>query len=153
MSLYYEDVDIGHSYTTAAHQITSQDIADFCRLTRDHHPLHTDEAYARTAGFSGIIAHGLYGLALMEGLKTQLHLYDASSIASLGWNDVRFLQPMVAGDRLHVEMTFTAKRKSGSRPAGIITEKVSLMFDDGRVAITGAHISLIQIAPQGMVSA
>ena len=63
MNLYYEDVRIGASYTTPDHRITDADIADFCRLTRDHHPLHTDADFARKAGFSGIIAHGLYGLA------------------------------------------------------------------------------------------
>lgn len=147
MNLHYEDVEVGASFTTPSHRITAEDIADFCRLTRDHHPLHTDADYARAQGFEGIIAHGLFGLALMEGLKTELRLYEETSIASLGWNNVRFLKPMVVGDEVHVEMTFTDKRESRSKPAGVITEAVTLRFADGQVAIEAEHISLIQKAP------
>jgi len=142
-SLYYEDVEIGAEFITNAQQITVGDIADFCRLTRDHHPLHTDPDYARAQGFPDIIAHGLYGLALMEGLKTELKLYEESSIASLGWNDVRFVHPVVAGDRVHVRMRFTSKRESASRPAGIVTEAVNLHLADGTLAISAQHVSLI----------
>ncbi|MBY6006405.1 MaoC family dehydratase N-terminal domain-containing protein [Salipiger bermudensis] len=147
MNLYYEDVEIGASYTTPSYRITVADIADFCRLTRDFHPLHTDEDYAKKAGFPGIIAHGLYGLSLMEGLKTELRLYEETSIASLGWNDVRFKHPIVAGDTVYVEMDFTAKRESGSRPAGIITEAVRLHRADGTLLIDAEHISLIRKTP------
>lgn len=142
MSLFYEDIRIGESFTAPRHRITEADIGDFCRLTRDHHPLHTDAGYARKAGFPGIIAHGLYGLALMEGLKTELHLYDESSIASLGWDKVRFLKPVLAGDEVHVEMDFTAKRESKGR--GIVTEAVRLLRGD-EVVIDAEHVSLIRM--------
>ncbi|KFI33498.1 monoamine oxidase [Haematobacter missouriensis] len=142
MSLFYEDVQTGASYTTPVHRITETDIADFCRLTRDHHPLHTDAAYARGAGFPGIIAHGLYGLALMEGLKTELHLYDESSIASLGWDKVRFRTPLLANDIVHVEMDFVAKRESRGR--GVVTEAVRLMRG-ADVVMDAEHVSLIRI--------
>lgn len=142
MSLFYEDIRIGERFTTPRHRITEADIGAFCRLTRDHHPLHTDADYAREAGFPGIIAHGLYGLALMEGLKTELHLYDDSSIASLGWDKVRFLKPMLAGDEVHVEMDFTARRESKGR--GIVTESVRLLRGD-EVAIEAEHVSLIRM--------
>ncbi|SDJ16647.1 MaoC family dehydratase [Salipiger marinus] len=147
MSLYYEDVTTGSRHVTPEHEITTADIAAFCRLTRDFHPLHTDDAYARAQGFPGIIAHGLYGLALMEGLKTELRLYEESSIASLGWNEVRFVRPILAGDVVRVEMEFTAKRQSGSRPAGIITEAVRLLRGEEDLLISAEHISLIRLAP------
>ncbi|TYC61928.1 monoamine oxidase [Rhodobacterales bacterium] len=147
MSLYYQDIEVGARYTTPDHTITSEDIADFCRLTRDHHPLHTDAAFAEAAGFPAIIAHGLYGLALMEGLKTELRHYETSSIASLGWNNVRFVKPILAGDTVRVEMEFTAKRESSSRPAGVITEAVRLVDASGALLIDAEHISLIRMAP------
>ena len=142
MSLFYEDVQTGASFTTPGHTITEADIADFCRLTRDNHPLHTDAAYAREAGFPGIIAHGLYGLALMEGLKTELHLYDESSIASLGWDKVRFRAPLLAGDVVHVAMDFTAKRES--RGLGVVTEAVRVVRGV-QVVIDAEHVSLIRM--------
>ncbi|MTH79083.1 MaoC family dehydratase [Paracoccus aestuariivivens] len=141
MNLFYEDVETGANFRTGTHRITKDDIVDFCRLTRDHHPLHTDDGYAREAGFPGVIAHGLYGLSLMEGLKTELHLYDESSIASLGWDKVRFLKPLLAGDEVHVEMDFTAKRESKGR--GVVTEAIRLMRGTETV-IDAEHVSLIR---------
>ena len=141
MTLFYEDIQIGASYTTPTHRITESDIADFCRLTRDHHPLHTDPDQARKAGFPGIIAHGLYGLALMEGLKTELHLYDDSSLASLGWDKVRFRAPLLPGDVVQGEMDFTAKRESKGR--GVVTEAVRLTRGEQTV-IDAEHVSLIR---------
>lgn len=39
--------------------ITLKDIQTFAELTGDFHPLHTSETYAKSHGFSNIIAHGL----------------------------------------------------------------------------------------------
>ena len=142
MSLYLEDITVGARYQTPSHQITLADIAGFCQLTRDHHPLHTDREAAQKAGFSDVIAHGLYGLALMEGLKTELHLFDDSSIASLGWDKVRFVQPMLAGDVVFVEMEFTAIRESRGR--GILTEAVWLKRQDGTLLISAEHVGMIK---------
>lgn len=61
MTLFYEDIQIGASYTTPTHRITESDIADFCRLTRDHHPLHTDPDQARKAGFPASSRMGFTG--------------------------------------------------------------------------------------------
>ena len=144
-NLYYEDVEVGQTFRTADHTVTEADIRAFGRVTRDNHPLHTDEAYAKKAGFPGLIAHGLFGLSLMEGLKSELKLYQETSIASLGWNNVRFKQPILVGDVVHVEMEFTAKRQSATRPAGIINEAVRLVNQNGVTVIDSEHISLIQV--------
>lgn len=142
--LFYEDIILGDTFVTSAHEITREGIATFGSVTLDDHPLHTDDSFAKAAGFPGIIAHGLFGLSLMEGLKTTLHLYDKSSIASLGWDKVKFLHPILPGDRVHVEMTFTAARESRSRPAGIVTEVVHLVRGDGTGLISAEHLSFIR---------
>ena len=141
--LYFEDVPIGHSITSAEHEVTSADIATFCELTRDHHPLHTDAEAAKARGFPGVIAHGLYGLALMEGLKTELRLYDNSSIASLGWQEVCFLKPVIAGDTVHVRFRFDAKRPTSKPERGIVTESLELVNQRGDIVISATHTSLL----------
>ena len=143
MSLFLEDIIIGQSYVTAEHEVTAADIAAFGELTRDRHPLHTDAAYSRARGFPGVIAHGLYGVALMEGLKTELGLYADSSLASLGWDKVRFRAAVVAGDRLHLRFAFTAKRPSRTGGRGVVTERLELVNQDGLVVIDAEHTALI----------
>src|ERR1700730_1774711 len=102
INLCYEDIELGMQFESAAHAVTPADIAAFADVTRDHHPLHLDAAYAKSRGFPAVIAHGLYGLSLMEGLKSELKLYQETSLASLGWDNVRFERPAIEGDQLHV---------------------------------------------------
>lgn len=143
VNLYYEDVIVGDVVLTDSHTITMQDIRDFADVTRDQHPLHTDEEYCRTTKFGKPIAHGLFGLSLIEGLKAELHLYQTTSVASLGWDKVRFRQPMFAGDKVYVRVVFTDKRESRSGPHGIITEKTELINQNGEVVIEAEHASLL----------
>jgi len=145
--IYFEDVTIGDSFTSEAHTVGADDIARFCDLTRDHHPLHTDAAYAQSRGFAGVIAHGLYGVALMEGLKTEMGLYQNSSIASLGWDQVRFLQPVVAGDAVRVTFTFAEKRASSRAGRGIVIESLRLLNQRDECVIEARHSALLSCRP------
>lgn len=141
--LWFEDVVVGAAMCSAAHTVTAEAIAQFCDLTQDHHPLHTDAAFARTRGFPGVIAHGLFGLSLMEGLKTAMGLYESSSIASLGWDAVRFVRPVVAGDTVHVAFSFVGKRLSSRGGRGVVTEALRLLNQRGECVIEAQHAALV----------
>ena len=143
--LWFDDVVVGESFATRSRVISEADIRAFCELTEDRHPLHTDAEYARSKGFPGVIAHGLFCLALMEGLKTETGLYEHTSIASLGWNEVAFRCPVVAGDEVHVEFTFAAKRVSSKGDRGVVTETVRLVDRSGRVVVDASHAALVSM--------
>lgn len=141
--LWFEDVVVGTEMRSDAHIVSAEAIAQFCDLTQDHHPLHTDAAYAKSRGFPGVIAHGLFGLALMEGLKTAMGLYENSSIASLGWDGVRFVRPVVAGDEVHVSFRFVDKRLSSKGGRGVVTEALQLVNQRGECVIEAQHAALV----------
>lgn len=141
--LWFEDVVVGTEMRSDVHTVSAEAIAQFCDLTRDHHPLHTDAAYAKSRGFPGVIAHGLFGLALMEGLKTAMGLYENSSIASLGWDGVRFVRPVVAGDEVHVSFRFVDKRLSSKGGRGVVTEALQLVNQRGECVIEAQHAALV----------
>ena len=141
--LYYEDVVVGASVETARHTVTAADIMKFAEVTRDRHPLHTDAEYCRNTPFGRPIAHGLYGLALMEGLKTELRLFEHTSIASLGWDAVRFVAPVFADDTVHVRMTFEDKRTSRKPDRGVVTESVDLINQRGETVTQARHVTLL----------
>jgi acyl dehydratase len=145
-SLAYEDVDLAATYLTRPHTITDGDIATFSTLTHDHHPLHTDDAFARGMGFDRRIAHGLFGLSLMEGLKAELGLYTTTSVASLGWDDVRFRVPIYVGDTVQTRVSFVEKRPSRRPGRGVVVEQVDLINQDGVAVITARHASLLVTA-------
>lgn len=147
-SLYYEDIEIGRCFETRAHQVGDDDIARFSDLTHDHHALHRDDAFARTMGFPRRIAHGLYGLALMEGLKSELGLYETTSVASLGWDEVRFRCPIVSGDSVHARVRLESMRPSRKAGRGVVTETVDLLNQRGEVAISARHATLLIMREQ-----
>ena len=137
--LVFEDVVVGQSWRTSAHRVSDKDIAAFAEVTHDRHPLHVDDAFAHSMGFPRRTAHRLYGLSLMEGLKSRLSLYEHTSIASLGWDRVRFRHPIVSGDTVQARMTFISKRESSKPNRGVVVESVVLERDDGVALIEAEH--------------
>ncbi|MGQ0664321.1 MAG: MaoC family dehydratase [Pseudomonadota bacterium] len=148
VDLYYEDIVVGEELETASHKVTKSDILSFAQITRDRHPLHTDEDFCRNTSFGRTIAHGLYGLSLMEGLKTELGLYAHTSLASLGWNNVRFLKPVFPDDTVRVKVKFVAKRESKKPDRGVVTEIVTLINHTDEVVTQAEHVSLLMRRPR-----
>lgn len=143
VSLRYEDIELGAQFESASHRVTPADIAAFADVTQDHHPLHLDEEYARSRGFPAVIAHGLYGLSLMEGLKSKLKLYEETSVASLGWDEVHFKAPVIAGDCLRVRFRFVEKRPTRNPARGVVVEALALINQRDEVVTEARHVSLI----------
>ena len=141
--LYYEDIVVGEVVETPRHTVTQAAINTFAEVTLDDHPLHVDLDYCAKGPFGRPIAHGLMGLSLMEGLKMKLSLYRHTSIASLGWDKVRFVQPIFPDDTIHVRMTFKHKRESKKPDRGVVTEFVELVNQKGEVAIAAEHVTLL----------
>ncbi len=119
INLRYEDIALGMQFESAPHTVTPADIATFADVTRDHHPLHVDAAYAKSRGFPAVIAHGLYSLSLMEGLKSELKLYEETSVASLGWLDLVNQRDEVVTEARHTSLILTRQPdyKSSMRDA------------------------------------
>ena len=80
---------------------TRPDQALLYRLSGDRNPLHSDPAYARSAGFERPILHGLctYGIA-GRALITMLGNSDANSLRAMG---ARFSRPVLPGQDLTIQ--------------------------------------------------
>ena len=144
INLYFEDVNIGQEIWTGSHIVTENDILTFADVTRDRHPLHTDPEYCKQTEFGKPIAHGLFGLSLMEGLKAESRIYEQTSIASLGWDEVRFLQPLFADETVRVTFKFMDKRLSQKPGRGVVTESVKLLGQYKQILIEGIHTTLLK---------
>lgn len=146
--LYFEDVEVGQRFETAPFVVGDEDIAGFAEVTHDHHPLHVDDDFARLMGFPRRIAHGLYGLALIEGLKTKLKLYEHTSVASLGWDKVRFRRPILSGDTVRVAGSFASKTETSKPDRGVVVETLRLeRVADGAALVEAEHTTLLKRRP------
>ena len=147
--LWYEDFIPGVVLTSAERLINISDIDTYADLTGERHPVHMDETFARAAGFRGRIAHGLFSLALVEGLKSGLGVFERSVTASLGWNSVKFSAPLEPGDRVHLRLEFVDRRPTSKPGRGMATERGLLLKSDGTVVVSGDHLVLILNRPNG----
>lgn len=100
---------------TPARTITETDIVRFAGLTGDYHPAHTNEIYALTTSISGKrVAHGLLILSISEGLFFRTNYFDWEHIPlmTLGFENVKFPNPIFIGDTIHTELFIKSKRDS-----------------------------------------
>lgn len=146
--IWFEDFVPGTVLKSPDRLITLSDIDRYADLTGERHPVHMDEAFARRAGFPGRIAHGLFGLALIEGLKAELGCFEESVVASLGWDKVRFHAPLVPGDVVHLRLELVDKRPSSKPGRGIATERGVLVRADGTEITSGDHVIVLLNRPE-----
>lgn len=135
---YWEDASEGDEALTPEYLVTKERILAYADLTGDHTPVHVDEAYANASHFGGLVAHGLFGLSIADGLKTQCK-YRFLPGMSLGWT-WDFLLPIRVGDVLHVKMRVGSMRPSNSKPGwGIVVLPSELINQKGEVVQRGEH--------------
>lgn len=145
--IWFEDFEPGAVLMSGARTITLADIDAYADLTGERHPVHMDEEFARAAGFRGRIAHGLFAVALLEGLKAEIGCFERSVIASLGWDKIRFTAPLEPGDSVHLKLELVEKRESSKPGRGVAVERASLVKADGTVVAAGDHTIILLRRP------
>ena len=137
-AMYYEDFEVGQEYITSGRTIAETDLLQFAALTGDWNALHTDEEYSKEGPFGRRIAHGLFGLSLMEGMKFRMGHFDGTAIASLGWT-VKFVKPLFIGDTVRVKVRIKALRESRKADRGVLDEEVFLLNQKDEVVTEAEH--------------
>ncbi len=96
----FEELEPGQRFTTPGRKVTESDVAAFADLTGDHHPQHTDAAWAAESVFGERVAHGLLVLSVAAGLLP----FDPKRVVALRRvRDAVFKRPVYFGDTLQVE--------------------------------------------------
>ena len=143
---YWDDAAEGDVCVSPTYRVTEARINAYAELTGDFTPVHVDEAYARTTPFGTRVAHGLFGLSIADGLKTQSD-YRFVPGMSLGWT-WDFLLPIKIDDEVHVRFSVAGMRASRSRPGwGIVILPSELINQHGQVVQKGEHRLMIPRRP------
>ena len=135
---YFDEAVVGESCITSVYEMTEARVMAYAELTGDFTPVHTDEAYAKATPFGTRVAHGLLGLSVADGLKTQSELAFQPGM-SLGW-EWNFVAPIKLGDVVRVRFHVASKRESKSRPRwGILVLPSELINQRDEVVQRGEH--------------
>jgi acyl dehydratase len=81
----------GPQWGERSYRITRDDLRAYADASGDHNPIHQDDAVARSVGLPGVIAHGMYTLALAARYLDE-ELGETGRIGTLG---AKFVRPVV----------------------------------------------------------
>ena len=120
--LYFEQFQVGQTFEHLVHRtVTETDNVLFSTLTMNPAAIHLDAEYCKDTPFGKPLVNSIFTLGLMVGLS----IYDTTfgtTIANLGWEEVKFPKPVFVGDTLRCVTTVVAVRESQSRKdSGIVT--------------------------------
>jgi phosphate acetyltransferase/phosphate butyryltransferase len=101
----FDEIQVGDS-ASLVRTLTRDDIRLFAAMSGDVNPAHVDEEYARSDQFHKVIAHGMWGGALISTLLgTRL---PGPGTIYVG-QTLTFKRPVAVGDTVTVTVTATAK--------------------------------------------
>lgn len=144
MTRYLDDFAVGEKFTTGEAEITEAMILAFAR-DYDPQPFHLDPAAAQESIYGSLIASGFQTLALGFRLVLETGIYAESSMGSPGFDELRWLKPVRAGDRLHVEAEVIGISPSRSKPdRGIIRVAYRYLDRRGEPVLTVAMMHILR---------
>ena len=101
--LYFEEFSVGQKIDHLIRRtITEADNVWFSALTHNPAPLHLDEEYMKGTEFGKRIVNSCLTLAFMVGISVGDTTFG-TTVANLGWDEVRFPKPLFHGDTIRVE--------------------------------------------------
>lgn len=115
--LYFEEFTVGQVFDHAIRRtVTETDNVIFSTMTHNPAALHLDEEYCRTqTEFGQRVVNSCLTLSLMVGISVN-DTTLGTTVANLGWDEVRFPRPLFHGDTIHVRTRVLELRESRSRP-------------------------------------
>ncbi len=120
--LYYDEFTVGQTFEHPIRRtITETDNVLISTLTHNPAALHLDAEYMKNTEFGKPIVNSCLTLSLMVGISVN-DITHGTTVANLGWDEVRFPKPLFHGDTIHIESEVLEMRESKSRPDnGIVT--------------------------------
>ena len=101
--LFYEQFSVGMRFEHVLRRtVTETDNLLFSALTHNPAALHLDEEYMKGSEFGSRIVNSCFTLSLMVGVSVA-DTTLGTTVANLGWDEVRFPKPVYLGDTLRTE--------------------------------------------------
>jgi len=110
---------------TQTFTVTRADLVRYAEASGDHNPIHQDEAVATSVGLPGVIAHGMYTMALAA--RAVSLWYPGAEVVSFG---CKFTNPVVVPAEGGVDIEVAGE---ASEDGGLTTVKLTVTCDGQKV--------------------
>jgi acyl dehydratase len=135
---YLEDFTVGQRFEPPAEYVMNLD--EMKRYAREFDPqvIHTDDNGARDELYGHVIASGWMTLGVTTRLMVQSRIVGSTPLVGVSINNLRFLEPVNAGDVLSVEAEVLEVRPSKSKPERgyVVMRVVTRRHNDGKPVLT-----------------
>jgi len=132
---YFEEFELGQTFQHGiTRTITEADNVWFSALTHNPAPLHLDAEYMKQTEFGRPIVNSCLTLGFMVGISVG-DTTVGTTVANLGWDEVRFPHPLFHGDTIRVESEVLELRDSKSRPENGIVIFAHRAFNQDNVLV------------------
>jgi len=141
---WFEDYRPGEVYEFPPILVSEDDIVAFARQF-DPQPYHADPLAAGDYPFGGVIASGWHTGSLMMRFLVEHVLATVSALPSPGVDELRWLTPLCAGDRLRMRLRILSARPSESKPdRGVVHFFVEMLNQDDQPVMTVKPIGVFK---------
>lgn len=106
--------------------VTRADLVRYAEASGDHNPIHQDDDVARSVGLPGVIAHGMYTLALVG--RAVAGWTGGAEVVELG---AKFIAPVVVPAEGAAEVVVSGTVKSAGE--GLVTLALEVRCGDAKV--------------------
>lgn len=140
---YFEDLVVGEVATSGERLVTEEDIVTFARQY-DPQYFHADPEAAKDSIFGGVVASGIYNLAIWRQLDHEL-ARDVAWICGVGWDEMRMITAVRPGDRLRARAECVSKRFSQKdQGRGVVVYRYTLLNQKDQVVLTFLSTNLVE---------
>lgn len=118
---HFEDLSVGEVVRLGTTQVTKDMIFAFAREF-DPLPFHLDEKAAKASLLGGLASSGWQTAALSLRMLVDAFLNTIASAGGLGFSELKWRRPVMAGDTIGGSATIVELRRSKNHPQwGVIT--------------------------------
>ena len=143
--MYFDELELGMAVETAPAVIEKEKMMAFAR-DYDNIPLHTDEKYAKTTPFGGLIAPGVMSFMSVWAKYLEVDFFGKELLAGKS-TKIEWLKPVYADDILTGKAIISALTKR-SLKNGIVEISMDVFNQKGELVLKNITEAIVKCKPQ-----
>lgn len=140
---YFEDLEVGEEVDCGSIEVTKAEMLEFAERY-DPQPFHVDEEAARESMYGELIASGWLTCALSARLLVTEYMNENATLGGNGMDDLRWHQPVYAGDTLSVHVELVEKTAGDNPMFGFTRATVTTTNQREDVVLTMDGLGLVE---------
>ena len=142
--MYFDDLKIGMTVDVSSTVIKKEKMLEFAR-DYDNIPLHTDEEYAKSTSFGGLIAPGVMSFMSVWAKYLEVDFFGPQLLAGKS-TKIEWIKPVYADDVLTGRATITDLVKRSPKN-GLVEVSIEAFNQNGELVLRDVTEAIVKCRP------